>query len=147
MSLQEIMKAMGAEASVKDSIEYSSDLLTLTEQGLPITALKSLQNELGLTNKETTELMGLSESTLIRRYKPVNVEHRLTRDETDKLIHVAKVVARGREVYGSETKFGQWIRSDVRALGNRKPLDLLWSSLGREQILELLIRIEHGMYS
>ncbi|MBC7921641.1 MAG: DUF2384 domain-containing protein [Ferruginibacter sp.] len=137
---------MGDKAVVKGAIEHPSDLLALTEQGLPIAALKSLQNELGLTNKEVTGLMGLSESTLIRRYKPANAEHRLTRDETDKLIHVAKVVARGLEVYG-EAKFGQWIRSEVRALGNRKPLDLLWSSLGREQILELLIRIEHGMYS
>ncbi len=147
MSLQEIVDVMGGNAVVKGAIEYPSDLIALTQEGLPITALKNLQNELGLTNREVTQLMGLSESTLIRRYKAVNADQRLTRDETDKLIHVSKVVARGMEVFESEEKFELWLRSEVRALGNKRPLDLLWSSLGREQILEILIRIEHGIYS
>lgn len=54
---------------------------------------------------------------------------------------------RGMEVFGDAEKFGRWLASDVIALGNVMPASFMGTDEGRQQILTILGRIEHGVYS
>jgi putative toxin-antitoxin system antitoxin component (TIGR02293 family) len=56
-------------------------------------------------------------------------------------------VARAEEVLGSRERAGAWLRGPVRALGEARPLELLDTDLGAQQVEQVLGRIEHGVHS
>lgn len=62
-------------------------------------------------------------------------------------IRIRKILDRGIEVFGDEKKFRRWLCSKIQALGNRRPIDVLRETGGKEQVLTILGRIEHGVYS
>jgi putative toxin-antitoxin system antitoxin component (TIGR02293 family) len=87
--------------------------------------------------------LSMPERTLARRQK----QARLTADESDRLIRVARVMAHAVQVLGSRDKAARWLRTANRALNGTAPLSLLDTDVGTEQVSEILGRIEHGIYS
>lgn len=59
---------------------------------------------------------------------------------------LAKVRARAEEVLG-EKHFEYWLKTPKQALGNKIPLELANTKQGSEKVLNLLGRIEHGIFS
>jgi len=57
------------------------------------------------------------------------------------------VIARAVNVFGSADKSLCWLDRPNRALAGATPRSLLSTPEGREQVLTLLGRIEHGVYS
>lgn len=88
-------------------------------------------------------MVGLPARTLARRKK----ERRLRADESDRLLRLARVAAVAEDVLGAQDKAGRWLQKPNRALGGIAPLDLLDTDLGAEEVVTVLGRIEHGVYS
>jgi putative toxin-antitoxin system antitoxin component (TIGR02293 family) len=136
---------MGGKQVIKQPVHNTLDFLYLSQkEQLSIEAIRSIQRLMKFTNKEMSEMLSISESTLQRRY---NSEVPLSKDEAEKAFHITKVIARGMEVYGSLDDFLAFLHANSRALGNIKPIEIMSSSIGRDEILNLLGRIEWGMYS
>jgi putative toxin-antitoxin system antitoxin component (TIGR02293 family) len=57
------------------------------------------------------------------------------------------IIARVEEVFGSREKAEIWLNEPNRALNLQRPLDLLDTDEGAKQVEEVLIRIEHGVFS
>jgi putative toxin-antitoxin system antitoxin component (TIGR02293 family) len=72
---------------------------------------------------------------------------RLTPDESDRLVRVARVMAHTLQVLGSRDKALEWLRGANRALDGSVPISLLDSDIGAQQVSEILGRIEYGIYS
>jgi uncharacterized protein (DUF2384 family) len=49
--------------------------------------------------------------------------------------------------FEGDQDFLDWLHTRNTALGEVKPIDWMNSSIGREQLLDLLVSIEYGMYS
>ena len=88
-------------------------------------------------------MLSMPERTLARRQK----QARLTADESDRLIRVARVMAHAIQVLGSRDKAANWLRAANRALDGSAPLSLLDTDIGAQQVSEILGRIEYGIYS
>ena len=58
-----------------------------------------------------------------------------------------ELLKRAVEVFGDEFIALEWLISPNYALGGQRPGDLLETSEGRQEILNLLGRIVHGVYS
>ena len=138
-----ILQILGGVEVLRKKIKNNFDFIRLSKEGLPIGALTSLQRRMRFTNKEFSQVMGMSESTLIRRYKS---GHILEKSEAQNAIQIASVWAKGLEIFEPDD-FKHWLNTKNQALGGAKPVDLLDTPLGREQIKELLLRIEWGIYS
>lgn len=63
------------------------------------------------------------------------------------MINADAVIARAVEVFGEAEKARVWLDRPNHALSGATPLSLLSTPEGREQVLTLLGRIEHGVYS
>ncbi|WHZ14983.1 MAG: hypothetical protein OJF52_001823 [Nitrospira sp.] len=63
------------------------------------------------------------------------------------MINADAVIARAVEVFGEAEKARGWLDHPNRALSGATPRSLLSTPEGREQVLTLLGRIEHGVYS
>lgn len=51
------------------------------------------------------------------------------------------------EVFGNEEKAGEWLTTKISALGGQMPMDILISADGEKEVLAILGRIEHGVFS
>lgn len=145
MLLNRMVDIMGGKQVIKQPVHNTLDFLHLSQkEQLSIEAIRSIQRLMKFTNKEMSEMLSISESTLQRRYNSLVP---LSKDEAEKAFHITKVIARGIEVYGSLDDFLRFLQANSRALGNIKPIEIMSSSIGRDEILNLLGRIEWGLYS
>ncbi len=82
---------------------------------------------------------------------PERTLHRLKRASVvpagiaDKVARTHDVLDRASDVLGSRGAARQWLARPNPALGGRTPLSLLDTSLGWEQVKQVLGRIEHGI--
>lgn len=82
------------------------------------------------------------EATLRRRIRSTG---RLSTDESDRLVRLAKVFSFGLEVYGSQERVREFLRCPHMMLEGRTPLDLaLVSSSGADLVINLLGRVAYG---
>ncbi len=143
-SVSQIVNLLGGKKAIKREVTNSLDWVMVATDGLPIIVLRNLQDKLSFSNKEISLFIDISESTFQRR---VNANAKLTRDESEKVIHLSTVIAKGLEVFEDTTDFKYWLATKNTALGGKTPIQLLSFSFGREQIFDVLGRIEHGIYS
>ena len=87
--------------------------------------------------------MHISERTL-QRYTPATL---VNAAYADKAIELARLYERGTAVLGNEKEFSTWMRTPNHALNNEVPLNLLDTSIGFNLILQVLGRIEYGVFS
>jgi putative toxin-antitoxin system antitoxin component (TIGR02293 family) len=80
----------------------------------------------------------------LRRYKP---QQKLSQEQSERMIELARLYSRGETVFGSITAFRQWMDTTLLPLGNKKPKAFLDTSLGINMLLDEIGRIEHGIFA
>lgn len=126
----------------KKNIKSRNDFIRMSREGIPMSTLSKIQEITTLSIKEISQILPVSERQLTR-YKS---DHILRKDISSHLIQLVELFERGFEVFGKD-KFPLWIRSEIRALGNQRPIDILDTPIGIQMVLDILGRIEHGVYS
>ena len=117
--------------------------LRLLRAGLPGRGLERLLASLALSRAEFCAALNIPERTLTRRLK----EGRLTPEESEKVLRLARVWERAIVVVAGEEAARDWLKSSNGALEEASPLSLLDADIGAEAVLDLLGRIEHGVFS
>lgn len=116
---------------------------TAVREGLPIAAFASLAQNLGLPQATLAKSLGLSERTLARRKKEVL----LSPQESERLVRLAQIAERATQVLGSSAKAIRWLQTPNFSLDNQTPLSQLDVEQGGEVVLNILGRIEHGIFA
>ena len=140
----QVIDILGGSKAFNQNVDSFLSLMDITEKGFPISIAQRIQKRLNLSNKQFSQMLNLSESTFQRRVKNKSL---LSVGESEKVVDFSKIIAKGVDVFEDESDFKTWLESPVLALGNKKPIDLLVSSIGREEVLNVLFRIEHGIFS
>ncbi len=117
-----------------------SQLVDRLSAGLPAAIFPALAARLDLPAKALARALGLSERTLRNR------KRMLTADEAERSFRAFRVFKRATAVLGDEDEARAWINTPQRALGERKPLDLLVRDVGAEEVLNVLAAIDDGGY-
>lgn len=119
------------------------DLLKLARKGISKKSLLALAKQISLTIEEVASVLHISERTL-QRYTPQTL---VKTEYADRAIELALLYERGIEVLGSERAFSNWIKSPNYALGGEIPFNLLDTRIGFTMVLNILGRIEYGVFS
>ncbi|GAB3293458.1 type II RES/Xre toxin-antitoxin system antitoxin [Hymenobacter tenuis] len=143
-SVANMVDLMGGPAVIPQLVRNEMDLLAVAIKGISVQAVRALQRHLGFSNKEMSAVLGVSESTLARREQ---TQKPLTLDEGEKAIQLSAVLVKGMEVFEDEEDLHFWLNSPIPALGGQKPKNLLHSVIGRDQVQDVLGRIQHGHFS
>ena len=117
--------------------------ITLIRQGVSRHSLEHLMLRTGLSVHEMADILETTDRTL-RRY---GADDKLTREQSERALEIARLYTRGEEVFGDAETFKQWMDSSILALGFQKPKSFLDTSIGIDLLLTILGRIEHGVYS
>lgn len=119
------------------------DWIALVRRGISAGAVDAAVRELGIGQAELARALDIPERTLARRKK----EGVLNRDESGKLVRLARVVERAVEVFEDEAAALDWLKAPNAALGGASPISLLDTDLGSDAVLDTLGRIEHGVFA
>lgn len=133
--LERIQEILGIER-----IRTDQDLVKLVEERLSFRAVDTLRQS-GLTDEELYALVVPRRTLTHRRTRG----EALSRDESDRVVRVARVVALCEEVFGERERGWRWLRDAKRQFQGRAPLDLLATEAGARLVEELLYRIDEGM--
>jgi len=144
MGTAEIVEVLGGRKTFKRAVKSTDDLAQLVRAGLPATTVALLAATLAVERAQMAERLNIPSRTLSRRLK---MKSRLTHDESDRALRMARVVALAREVLGSDEKASHWMSNPNRALGGKRPFDQLDTEPGVRSVEEVLYGIAYGMYS
>ena len=125
-------------AKLVDTVE----LVKLSRKGIAFSLFNEIVLSSSYTIKQWSIFLHLTERT-IQRYKKENRNFESLQSE--RIIEIAKLQLKGKEVFGSKEYFEEWMNSKIVALGNIRPIELLDSSFGIEMLMDELGRIEHGV--
>jgi putative toxin-antitoxin system antitoxin component (TIGR02293 family) len=121
----------------------SLNYIAMVEEGLPTYSVNAFARLSRLSKGLVAELIHVSDRTL-QRNAP---EKRLSKGTSERLLELARLFYKGTQVFGATGKFVHWLGQPNPALGNKKPINLLDTSLGTAMVMDLLGRIEYGVYS
>jgi putative toxin-antitoxin system antitoxin component (TIGR02293 family) len=111
--------------------------------GLDLSTVKRLATYFDMELDDLLNVLALSARTYARKKSHGRA---LNAVQSDRAYRLAKIGVRAEEVFADKEIAHDWLRSYNRALG-AKPMDLLDTQAGAEEIENVLGRIEHGVYS
>ncbi|WP_165395069.1 antitoxin Xre-like helix-turn-helix domain-containing protein [Thiomicrorhabdus indica] len=119
-------------------------LLNEVERGFKHGTVKRVAEYSGVSQQLLIESLGLNRSTYSRRAKA----GRLNQDESDKLYRFTEVLSNTIELFeGDKVAAKNWLQSPVKGLGERAPIDMIKTQSGSEMVLQLIERLEEGVFS
>lgn len=119
------------------------DWISAIRRGFPSLVLDSFAANLGATNSELGEIIGLSARALAGRKR----KNYLSPHESERLLRAAKTVARAEDVLGDLANGFAWLKTPNISLGGVTPVSLIDTEIGSELVADVLGRIEHGIFA
>ena len=117
--------------------------ISLVRRGISANAVDAVVRVIGMGQAELARALDIPERTLARRKK----EGTLSRDESGKLVRLARVVERAAEVFEGAPEALDWLKHPNTSLSGATPLSLLDTDIGAVAVLYTLGRIEHGVFA
>lgn len=139
-----ILESLGRSAAVRADVQSALDVHRLLAKGIEGKAIRRFAAYYDLSSEDLTQLLGIKKRTLQRREQ---TEARLSPGETDRLWRAAVILREATEVLGSRAKAASWLHRENRALGGARPLDLIATEAGYEEVRNVLGRIDWGVWS
>lgn len=122
--------------------ESEFDFARYAENGLSTDVVRIMTGH-GLTSTEVDALVIPHRTLKHRRSR----RQRLSRDESDRAIRLARVLARASAVFGEEQKSLAWMRRPAQRFEGRSPMQMLATEAGGRLVEEALIQIDEGMFA
>ena len=137
-----IANTLGGRTVLRERLADYAAVIHRARAGLPYAALEAIARRYAVPVARVAHVLGIPDRTLARRKK----ERRLSAEESDRLVRMARVAAVADDVLETPEIASTWLQTPNGALGGIAPLDLLGTDLGAEQVETTLIRIDHGVY-
>ena len=120
---------MIAESLLKTVPDFEA--VVMVEKGLPLDSIDSLKEQ-GLTSTEISDLVIPARTLKHRRARGES----LSREETERLVRVSRVLWFAERVFGNRDKSLRWLRKHDDRIGDRTHLICL-AKLTRECLVEV----------
>lgn len=117
--------------------------MDMVREGISKKDLESLKSKANLDYDKLSTLLSTTRATLINKKGTDNFSAALS----ERIVSIADLYSYGFEVFEDKAKFNQWVFSPNKALGGKLPFELLDNQFGREEVKNVIGRIDYGVYS
>ena len=118
----------------------SSKAVAVVRRGVAAGMYQWLKESLDVSDQRLSNVVRISQRTVKRRLG----EGRFHPDESERLVRVARLTERTKEVFEDLERAREWLKSPQFALGGEVPLEYADTEPGAQIVEDLLGRIEHG---
>lgn len=114
------------------------------ETGLRVTKVAEISKATGLSELQVRRLSRISASSFARRQKT----GKLTAEESDRLARLSRITTAAVDFFqGERDDAHRWLHTPAAALDEQKPIDVMINDAGVKAVEDLLIRLEHGVFT
>ncbi|OYQ39669.1 antitoxin Xre/MbcA/ParS toxin-binding domain-containing protein [Flavobacterium aurantiibacter] len=124
----------------KDAPSYKLELITRIRDGVKKNDWKDLIASIGAREKEFEDILPTSISSMQKKKV-------YSKETSERIYEISRLFGLGFEVFDSPDDFKRWLITPSKALGNKKPFDLLDSSFGFDIVENEIVRIQYNVYS
>ncbi|TDE13412.1 DUF2384 domain-containing protein [Dyadobacter psychrotolerans] len=115
----------------------------LIRDGISKKDFEGFKQKAGLDYDQLAATLSVARATLINKKGTEKFNQTLS----EKIVSLADIYAYGYEVFEDTERFNNWIFRPNQALGGLPPFDFLDNQYGREEVKDLIGRIDYGVYS
>ncbi|HLA59396.1 MAG TPA: antitoxin Xre/MbcA/ParS toxin-binding domain-containing protein [Puia sp.] len=125
------------------SIPTTMEKMEISKEGITKKELELLKTITDLDYATMAKILSVTRATLINKKK----EERFNGPLSERIVGLADLYAYGKKVFGDPERFNAWMSDPNKALGGKMPLEIIDNQYGREEVKNILGRIEYGVYS
>ena len=115
----------------------------LIRTGISKTDFEGFKQKAGLDYDQLAATLSVARATLINK----KGTEKFNSTVSEKIVSLADIYSYGYEVFEDIERFNKWIFRSNKALGGLTPFNLLDNQYGREEVKDLIGRIDYGVYS
>jgi putative toxin-antitoxin system antitoxin component (TIGR02293 family) len=135
-----VYEKLGGRSTLGTEVASTADLARIVSHRIPLRALAHVQR-LGLFSDGEIQRFIIPART--RRHREEKKE-RLTVEESDRLVRMARVQALAEDVFGDPSRANRWLRESLGELSGTAPLDWARTEAGARVVEEILAKIDWG---
>ena len=120
------------------------EFIKIIRAGFPSKVLGGVVKASAIREDVICRSLRIAKRTAARRKA---AETRLKPEESELIFRFGKVFVKATEVLGDKDKAREWVLAENRALYGNRPIELLDTAIGFGDVMDVLSRIEHGVYS
>ena len=128
--------------SIDVKADNTDQLIAQLKEGLSTASFDMLKQHLNISENVLSKIVQIPKRTLDRRRK----KGKLRTDESERVLRLAQVYDMAFNVFGAQKKAQSWLKKPARGLGGKIPLEYADTDLGAHEVLNLLGRIDHGVF-
>ncbi|MEE8431153.1 MAG: antitoxin Xre/MbcA/ParS toxin-binding domain-containing protein [Candidatus Desulfatibia sp.] len=128
--------------SIGIQAKNTDDIISALKQGFPADSFDKLRDRLKVSDNLLSKIVQIPKRTLTRRRQ----DGRLRTDESERVLRIARVYDKALDVLENEEAAENWLKKPARGLGYKIPLEYADTELGAQEVINLLGRIEHGVF-
>lgn len=113
------------------------------KHGLDKHDLEKLKSRTELDYDKLSKALSVTRATLINK----KGSEKFSPSLTERIISLADIYSYGYDVFEDEAAFNQWMFKPSAALGGKAPYDIIDNQFGREEVKNIIGRIDYGVYS
>ncbi|MDZ4852949.1 MAG: antitoxin Xre/MbcA/ParS toxin-binding domain-containing protein [Pirellulaceae bacterium] len=141
--LKELTKFMGG-SSVVGSPCSDFEFIEIIRLGLPSKVIQCVVKSSSVSEDVICKSLRISKRTAARRKANAST---LKPSESELIYRFSKVIVTATDILGNRVKAREWLMTGNHAMNGARPIDLLDTGIGFEDVMNLLHRIEFGVYS
>lgn len=142
--LQMVRRFLGGKEVIPEVPKTELDFLPAVRKGFPWVAVENLYTGTGLPEEAILIGLGIPRRTLDRRK---SLRSSLKPAESEPVLRVATAFVTALRVLGGASNARNWLQTPNRSLRGESPIGLLSTGIGFREVMQVLGRIEHGVYS
>jgi putative toxin-antitoxin system antitoxin component (TIGR02293 family) len=105
--------------------------------------LERLKEKTALDYDMLAHALSVTRATLINK----KGKEKFNASVSERIVSLADLYSYGYEVFEDEDRFNEWMFRPNKALGAKRPYDLIDNQYGREEVRNVIGRIDYGVYS
>ena len=117
--------------------------MDMVRTGVTKKDLEKLKNKAALDYDKLAIALSVTRATLINK----KGEEKFNAALSERIVSLADIYSYGYEVFEDEDRFNEWMFKPNQALGGQVPYGLIDNQFGREELKNIIGRIDYGVYS
>jgi putative toxin-antitoxin system antitoxin component (TIGR02293 family) len=119
------------------------EMMDIARAGISKKDLEAFKEKTALDYDKLALALAVTRATLINK----KGDEKFNTSLSERIIDLANIYSYGYEVFEEEARFNQWMFRPNRALGGQAPYDLVDNQFGREEVRDIIGRLDYGVYS
>lgn len=138
--IMELLENIAQKLGIRDALTCDDDLVAHVEKRLPASAISSLVSR-GLLDNEVYSIIIPRRTLQHRRAR----KERLSREESDRAVRVARIVALAENIFGDAQAAMRWLRTPKKRFETHTPMEMMATEAGSRLVEEMLYQIDEGI--